>query len=147
MISKYAFVANNKMYNRYILFYLLFIEDIFSMIKRVRILKHTQVIFSSNLSSHLLFQLSIFLLQIFIDNFGLKTFNQGCSRCGVVLSHFYYRTLRCGLAKTITAPHFIFTVTYAILCIRCGLKSVYFSNFGLFLLSPKLIFSFFLAKF
>lgn len=75
MISKYAFVANNKMYNRYILFYLLFIEDIFSMIKRVRILKHTQVIFSSNLSSHLLFQLSIFLLQIFIDNFGLKTFN------------------------------------------------------------------------
>ena len=74
MISKYAFVANNKMYNRYILFYLLFIEDIFSMIKRVRILKHTQVIFSSNLSSHLLFQLSIFLLQIFIDNFGLRTF-------------------------------------------------------------------------
>ena len=44
------------------------------MIKRVRILKHTQVIFSSNLSSHLLFQLSIFLLQIFIDNFGLRTF-------------------------------------------------------------------------
>lgn len=40
------------------------------MSKRVRTLKHTQVIFSSNLSSHLLFQLSIFLLQIFIDNFG-----------------------------------------------------------------------------
>ena len=43
--------------------------------------------------------------------------------------------------------HLIFTVTCAILCIRCGLKSVCFSNFGLFLLSPKLIFPFFWAKF
>ena len=92
--------------------------------------------------------------------------------CGAVLDYFYHRILRYGLAKTIivshlvfavicavypcsvvlslakiiTALHFIFAVTCAILCIKCGLKSVYFSNFGFFLLSPKLIFPFFWAK-
>ena len=93
-------------------------------------------------------------------------------QCGAVLDPFQHCTLRCGLAKTITAsnfvfvvtcavrcgvvqslaktitvPHLIFAVTCVILCIRCGLKSVYFSNFGLFLLSPKLIFPIFWAKF
>ena len=88
-------------------------------------------------------------------------------RCGAVLGHFQYHTLRCGLAKTITAPHLIFTVTcvvrcglslaktitasqlifavtYAMQCIRCGLNDlelVYISNFGFFLPSPKTNFS------
>ena len=93
-------------------------------------------------------------------------------RYDAVFGHFLHRTLWCSLAKTIntshlifavifavwcglefsqnrnrTAPHLIFAVICTILCIKCGLKSVYFSNFGLFLLSSKLIFSFFLAKF
>ena len=88
--------------------------------------------------------------------------------CGAVLGHFQHHTLWCGLAKTITVPYLIFAITYAvrygvvqnlaktitaprlifavtcaILCIRCNLKQVYFSNFGLFLLSPKLIFPLF----
>ena len=58
---------------------------------------------------------------------------------------FFYQVLNYwasfSLAKTITIPHLIFAVICAILCIRCGLKSVYFSNFGFFLLNPKLIFS------
>ena len=63
-------------------------------------------------------------------------------RCGVV---------RCGLslAKTITAPHLIFVVTYAVRYIRCGLndlKYVYFSNFKFFLPSQKLIFPFVLVQ-
>ena len=62
--------------------------------------------------------------------------------CGVV---------QCGLslAKTITAPHRIFAVTYAVRYIRCSLndlKLVYFSNFGLFLPSSKLIFPFVLVQ-
>ena len=36
---------------------------------------------------------------------------------GVVLGHFQHCTLRCGLAKTITAPHLIFAVTCVV---RCG---------------------------
>ena len=90
-------------------------------------------------------------------------------RCGAVLGNFQHRTLQCSLAKTmhctlflrshvrcgavqslvktITAPHLIFVITCAILCIRCGLKSANFLNFGLFLLSPKLIFPFLWAKF
>ena len=94
----------------------------------------------------------------------------GAVRCGAVLGHFQHRTLWCNLTKTITAPHLVFALTCAvqcgqslaktitalhlifavicvILCIRCGLKLVYFLNFGLFLLSPKLIFPFFWAKF
>ena len=49
------------------------------------------------------------------------------------------------LAKTITAPHLIFAVTYAVRYIKCGLKPIYFSNFGLFLPSTKLIFPFILG--
>ena len=63
-------------------------------------------------------------------------------RCGAV---------RCGLslAKTITALHLIFAITYAVRYIKFDLndlKLVYFSNFGLFLPSPKLIFPFVLVQ-
>ena len=59
--------------------------------------------------------------------------------------------MRCGLslAKTITTPHLIFAITYAVRYIRCGLndlKLVYFSNFELFLPSPKLMFPFVLVQ-
>ena len=59
--------------------------------------------------------------------------------------------MRCGLslAETIIAPHLIFTVTYAVQYIKCvlnDLKLVYFSNFGLFLPSLKLIFPFVLIQ-
>ena len=59
--------------------------------------------------------------------------------------------MRCGLslAKTITAPHLIFAVTYAVRYIRCSLndlKLVYFSNFRFFLPNPKLIFLFVLVQ-
>ena len=53
------------------------------------------------------------------------------------------------LAKTITAPYLIFAVTCTVLCIRYGLnglKSIYFSNFGFFLPSQKLIFPFVLGQ-
>ena len=45
--------------------------------------------------------------------------------------------------------YIIFAVTYTVRYIRCGLndlKFVYFSNFGLFLPSPKLIFPFVLVQ-
>ena len=42
--------------------------------------------------------------------------------------------------------HLIFAITCAVRCIRCGLKPIYFSNFGHFLLSPKLIFPFVLVQ-
>ena len=95
---------------------------------------------------------------------------QGCLRCSVILGHFQHRTLQCSLVKTITTPHLIFVVTYvqcgvvqnltktiakphfifmitcAVQCIRCGLKPVYFSNFGFFLPIIKLIFSFVLGQ-
>ena len=50
------------------------------------------------------------------------------------------------LVKTIIAPYLIFAVTCAVRCIRYGLKLIYFSDFGLFLPSKKLIFPFFGAK-
>ena len=93
-------------------------------------------------------------------------------QCGAILDHFQHRILRCSLSKIITAPHLIFAVTYAVRCglslaktitaphlifaityavryIRCSLndlKFVYFSNFGFFLPSPKLIFPFVLVQ-
>ena len=100
-----------------------------------------------------------------------NTQKQGCSWCGAILSHFQHRTLRCGLAKIITAPHLIFAVTCLVWCclefsqnynhialhfydhmygavrfIRCGLKLIYFSNFGFFLPILKLIFPFILGQ-
>ena len=46
------------------------------------------------------------------------------------------------------SQNLIFAVTYTVQCIKCGLnnlKSIYFSKFGLFLPSPKLIFPFVLS--
>ena len=61
--------------------------------------------------------------------------------------------MRCGLKfsqnHNHTVPHLIFAITYAVRCIRCGLndlKLVYFTNFGLFLPSLKLIFPFLLGQ-
>ena len=48
-----------------------------------------------------------------------------------ILEYFQYCTFRCGLAKTITAPHLIFAIKYAVQCTRCNLVSfelVYFSR-------------------
>ena len=54
----------------------------------------------------------------------------------------------CGLelAKTITTLHLIFAITCMVRCIRCGLKLIYFLDFGLFLPSKKLIFPFVLSQ-
>ena len=45
-----------------------------------------------------------------------NTQKQECLQCGAILGHFQHRTLQCSLAKTITAPHFIFAVTCVVWC-------------------------------
>ena len=96
--------------------------------------------------------------------------DQGYSRYGAIFGHFQHRILRCGLSKIIIASRLIFAVIYAVrfkfsqnhnrtashfcghICgavYKCGLndlKLIYFSNFGFFLPSPKLIFSFVLVQ-
>ena len=83
----------------------------------------------------------------------VRWFSQNCNCTVPYFCGHMYDTVKCGavwsLAKTITASHLIFAVTCAVQCIRCGLndlKSIYFSNFGLFLPSPKLIVSFILGQ-
>ena len=71
--------------------------------------------------------------------------NHNCTTlyfCGHMCGAVRYGAIQ-SLVKTITAPYLIFAVTCTILYIRYDLKSVYFSNFGFFLPSPKLIFPFF----
>ena len=65
-------------------------------------------------------------------------------QCGVV-----WRGLDFSQNCNRTAPHLIFVVTCVIWCIRCSLNSlklIYFSNFGFFPPSPKLIFHFVLGQ-
>ena len=83
-------------------------------------------------------------------------------QCNAILSHFSHHILRCGLAKTITAPHLIFAVTCAVWCglefsqnhnrttpYFCGhmYNTMYKMWFKIDIffkfLSPKLIFTFF----
>ena len=68
-------------------------------------------------------------------------------RCGAVWCKITCGAVRlCHFASGIGA---IFAITYAVRYIRCSLndlKFVYFSNFGFFLPSPKLIFPFVLVQ-
>ena len=80
----------------------------------------------------------IYILTTQLYQFALGVF---AVRCGVVRFKFSQN-------HNYTASHFC--VTYSVRYIRCGLndlKLVYFSNFGLFLPSPKLFFPLFWSKF
>ena len=69
-----------------------------------------------------------------------NTHGEDCFWCGAVLGHLE----RSGLEFS---QNLIFAVTYVVQCIKCGLnnlKLIYFSKFGLFLPSPKLIFPFYI---
>ena len=74
-------------------------------------------------------------------------FSQNHNRTAPHFCNYMCCAVLCGvvqnLAKTITAPHLIFAIICAVQCIRCGLKLVYFSNFGLFLPSQNLFFALF----
>ena len=48
--------------------------------------------------------------------FSLSNIGVFAVQCGAVLGHFQHCTLRCGLAKIITAPQLIFVVTCAVRC-------------------------------
>ena len=54
--------------------------------------------------------------------FSLSNMGVFVVQCGAVLSHFQHHTLRCGLAKIITAPQLILVVTCAVRCgaVQCG---------------------------
>ena len=69
------------------------------------------------------------------------TREKDCLWCGAVLGHLEQSGLE-------FSQNLIFAVTYVVQCIKCGLnnlKSIYFSKFGLFISSPKLIFPFVLS--
>ena len=58
--------------------------------------------------------------------FSLSNMGVFAVQCGAVLGHFQHHTLRCGLAKIITAPQLILVVTCAVRCgavqVWCGLE-------------------------
>ena len=54
--------------------------------------------------------------------FSLSNMGVFAVQCGAVLGHFQHHTLRCGLAKIITAPQLILVVTCVVRCgaVQCG---------------------------